>query len=106
MGPEELLQETAKIKWFHRIELPHGIVTPGVDNAPMKLPERQLPLDFRGKTVLDIGAWDGFFSVRQSVAERRASSPSIVYCWRGPGWGTKGGFDLARRALGSRVVGS
>ncbi|OPZ07332.1 MAG: hypothetical protein BWZ10_02848 [candidate division BRC1 bacterium ADurb.BinA364] len=25
------------------------------------------------------------------------------FCWSGEGWGTKAGFELARRALGSRV---
>src|SRR5437879_2208858 len=25
------------------------------------------------------------------------------YCWSGPGWGTKAGFELARRTLGSSV---
>ena len=25
------------------------------------------------------------------------------YCWNGEGWGTKEGFDTARRILGSRV---
>lgn len=103
MSPDQLRKEVAKIRWFHKIELPHGIITPGVDNTPMKLPELQLPLDFRGKTVLDIGAWDGFFSFE---AERRGASRVLAldcYCWSGSGWGTKAGFELARRALRSRV---
>jgi len=25
------------------------------------------------------------------------------FCWSGPGWGTKAGFDLGREALGSKV---
>lgn len=46
--------------WYHRIELPHGIVTPGwapADPAAYRVPER---LD--GKRVLDVGAWDGYWS--------------------------------------------
>lgn len=53
--------------------------------------------------MLDVGAWDGFFSFE---AERRGSARVLAtdsYCWGGDGWGTKAGFDLARRALGSKV---
>ena len=50
--------------WFHSIDLGHGVVTRGVKSADMlasELKSLELP-DLRGKTVLDIGAWDGFFS--------------------------------------------
>jgi tRNA (mo5U34)-methyltransferase len=46
--------------WYHRIALPHGVETPGwapVDAAAYRIPER---LD--GKRVLDVGAWDGYWS--------------------------------------------
>jgi tRNA (mo5U34)-methyltransferase len=49
--------------WWHSIDLGEGVVTPGrkpVD-AEAELASLQLP-DLRGKTVLDIGAWDGFYS--------------------------------------------
>ena len=65
-----------------------------------------LPEDLSGKTVLDIGAWDGFFSFE---AERRRASRVVAcdyYAWHGVGWGTgrgKDGFELARTALNSRV---
>jgi len=46
--------------WYHRIELPHGVVTPGW--AP-RVPEAYaIPDDLSGKRVLDIGAWDGYWS--------------------------------------------
>jgi tRNA (mo5U34)-methyltransferase len=51
-------------EWYHSIELAPGIVTPG--RAPLATWEgtlRSLGLpDLRGKSVLDIGAYDGFFS--------------------------------------------
>jgi tRNA (mo5U34)-methyltransferase len=56
--------------------------------------------------VLDIGAWDGFFSFE---AERRHAARVVAtdhYAWHGTGWGTgqgKAGFQLARTALNSRV---
>ncbi len=46
--------------WYHRIELPQGVVTPGW--AP-RVPEAYaIPDDLSGKRVLDIGAWDGYWS--------------------------------------------
>jgi tRNA (mo5U34)-methyltransferase len=53
--------------------------------------------------VLDIGAWDGFFSFE---CERRGASRVVAadhYSWHGSGWGTKAGFLLAREVLGSKV---
>ena len=58
--------------------------------------------------MLDVGAWDGFFSFE---AERRGAERVLAVdgpAWSEPAWGpdgfgTKAGFELARRALGSRV---
>jgi tRNA (mo5U34)-methyltransferase len=95
--------EIAKVTWYHTISLGNGIVTPGIDDTPSRLSKIGLPLDLTGKTVLDVGAWDGFFSFE---AERRGAARVLAtdsYCWSGGGWGTKDGFDLAKRALGSNV---
>jgi tRNA (mo5U34)-methyltransferase len=100
---EWLRTEVSRISWFHSIPLGHGIVTPGVDRSAERLATMKLPEDLRGKTVLDVGAWDGFFSFE---AERRGASRVLAtdsYCWSGEGWGSKAGFDLARTALGSQV---
>jgi tRNA (mo5U34)-methyltransferase len=90
------------INWFHRIDLGNGIVTPGRDNSPEKLRALDLPR-LTGKTVLDIGAWDGFFSF---AAERAGASRVLAVdapAWRDEPWGTKAGFELAREVLGSAV---
>jgi tRNA (mo5U34)-methyltransferase len=95
--------EVAQITWFHRIDLGNGVITPGVDDTPGKLQRFGLPGDLTGKTVLDVGAWDGFFSFE---AERRGASRVLAtdaFSWSGGGWGTKQGFDLAHRVLQSRV---
>lgn len=50
--------------WWHSIDLGNGVVTPGRKGAAQlaeELGNMQLP-DLHGKTVLDIGAWDGYFS--------------------------------------------
>jgi tRNA (mo5U34)-methyltransferase len=103
MEAEQLNAEIAKIRWFHSILLAHGIVTPGVDRSSERLATFRLPEDLRGKTVLDIGAWDGFFSFE---AERRGASRVLAtdsFSWSGEGWGSKAGFELARTVLGSTV---
>jgi tRNA (mo5U34)-methyltransferase len=103
MNTDDLAAEMGKITWYHTIPLGGGIVTPGIDDTPGRLRKIGLPDDLSGKTVLDVGAWDGFFSFE---AERRGSARVLAtdsYCWNGEGWGSKAGFDLAKRALGSSV---
>lgn len=98
-----LRSEVSKVNWYHSIPLGDGVVTPGVDDTSSRLPKIHIPDDLSGKTVLDVGAWDGFFSFE---AERRGASRVLAtdsFSWTGEGWGTKDGFELARRALGSRV---
>jgi tRNA (mo5U34)-methyltransferase len=105
---DDLRAEVARQGWFHTIDLGHGIVTDGRDESARKLAWIGLPSDLRGQTVLDVGAWDGFFSFE---CERRGAARVLAVdseAWREPAWGdggfgTKSGFELARRALGSRV---
>lgn len=122
-------------QWYHSIELAPGVITPGV--APLEVWKgtlRKLGLpDLRGKSVLDIGAYDGFFSF---AAERlgaarvvaldqyawatdmlaymddwrkaRASgaaipAPRYSRHWRPAQLPGKRPFDAAREILGSRV---
>src|SRR5438270_4258438 len=97
-----LRQRIGAIRWFHRMELAPGIWTPGVYDPRRTLPRLRLPDRLDGRSVLDVGAWDGFYSFEM---ERRGASVLATdsYSWDGGGWGTKAGFDLAREALGSEV---
>ena len=100
---EALRAKVEKIRWYHQIDLGHGVVTPGVDNSPKKLRLLALPESLDGKTVLDVGAWDGFFSFE---AERRGAKRVLAtdqFSWSAQGWGSKAGFELARTALRSKV---
>lgn len=92
------------IHWFHSIELAGGVVTSGVKSKATLKAEAALVFKYpvAGKTVLDIGAWDGFFSFE---AERLGAADVLStdsFCWGGPGWGTKAGFDFAHLSLRSR----
>jgi tRNA (mo5U34)-methyltransferase len=61
--------------WFMRMDLGHGIVTPGwSDVAHDKLPWFGLPADLSGQRVLDIGCAEGFFSFE---AERRGAAEVV-----------------------------
>ncbi|MCF3652127.1 DUF1698 domain-containing protein [Synoicihabitans lomoniglobus] len=103
ISPEALPEAINQIRWFHRIDLGHGVITPGLDDTPTKLARIQLPPSLTGKSVLDVGAWDGFFSFE---AERRGAKRVVAvdsYCWSGEGWADKSGFELAHAQLNSNV---
>jgi tRNA (mo5U34)-methyltransferase len=100
---ESLQRRVDRLRWFHTIDFGNGVVSKGVDDSPLRLTRLGLPESLRGLTVLDIGAWDGFYSFE---AERRGAARVLAtdhFCWSGKGWGSKDGFELARAALGSRV---
>ena len=112
-----LSERVASLPWYHTIELPGGVVTPGrYDHRPL-VPHYGIPDDLAGKTVLDIGPWDGFWSFE---FERRGANVTaldighlsdtdlpraqqIALAESGLDQRLGGGFELAREALGSSV---
>lgn len=46
--------------WYHKIDLTMGITTPGW--APLNIGMYKIPEDMTGLRVLDVGAWDGFWT--------------------------------------------
>jgi tRNA (mo5U34)-methyltransferase len=65
---------------YHSIELPDGTILPGlqpVEHLKWRLSLFNLPEDLRGKRVLDVGAWDGWFSFE---CERRGAEVVAVDC--------------------------
>src|SRR5580693_7160844 len=82
---------------YHSIELPDGSVLPGlqsVEHLRWRLDLFGLPADLHGKRVLDIGAWDGWFSFE---CERRGADVVAVDCV------ALNTFLEAREVLDSRV---
>src|SRR5579884_722520 len=93
----ELLKDLTELGWYHSIELPDGTVIPGLhsaDHLRARLARFRLPEDLRGKRVLDIGAWDGWFSFEM---ERRGASVVAVDVIE------RDTFRRARELLGSKV---
>jgi tRNA (mo5U34)-methyltransferase len=84
-------------RWYHRIEVRPGIITPGINDSPVQLQMLELPADCSGLRVLDIGARDGFFSFE--LERRGAEVLAVDYM---PAERT--GFPIAAQLLGSRVV--
>ena len=67
-SPGELQAQADALHWYHTIDLGNGVVTKGdsaQDDGTGILP------DVTGRTVLDIGAWDGKYSFQ---AERSGAS--------------------------------
>ncbi len=102
MDAQTLRARVDALRWFHALDLGGGVRTPGVYDPRRTLPRLGLPERLDGVRVLDIGAWDGFYSFEM---ERRGAEVLATdsFSWGGGGWGTKDGFDLAREALGSSV---
>jgi tRNA (mo5U34)-methyltransferase len=133
---EDIASEVAAMPfWFHSIDVGHGVVTPGMKPADLlvrEVAQLQLP-PLAGKSVLDIGAWDGYFSfateelgaervvaldhfvwsidrhaIPKMKAEREAKGlpprpTSETEVWRPDTMPGKATFDLARRLRGSKV---
>ena len=89
--------------WYHRIALPGGVVTPGVN--PLSVDAYRIPADLTGKRVLDVGAWDGYWTfealkrgARQVVAiDDFSDYMGFLQNDQRQAWAT---FDLCREALG------
>ena len=90
MGLRDLLRrgetpaaDPAEIVWFHSIDLGDDVVTAGVKSPELlahELAHCRLP-DLQGRSVLDVGAWDGYFSF---AAERLGAARVVAldhYAW-------------------------
>ncbi len=95
------------IRWFHSFRLDNGELIEG-DGKYDVLKTRADRLFqggiLKGKTVLDVGAWDGFFSFQ---AEKEGASKVLAtdhICWSGSGWGNKEGFDYIHKKTNSKVL--
>jgi tRNA (mo5U34)-methyltransferase len=102
----DLQARVAALPWHHSIDLGGGVVTSGNKSAALCNEEAALifdRVDLSGRSVLDIGAWNGFFSFE---AKRRGASRVLAtdsYCWSHPDIKGREAFDIARSALGLEI---
>lgn len=104
MAEKSLAEKILEIPyWYHAITLPDGTVTPGW--SPVCMESYGVPEDLTGKRVLDIGAWDGFWTfeaLRRGAKEVIAiddfsDNLGVAKISRENKWKT---FDLCREAFG------
>jgi SAM-dependent methyltransferase len=112
-----MVDEVSSHPWYHTIELPDGIVTPGRYDHRQLVPHYGLPDDLRGKRALDVGSGDGFWAFE---LERRGAEvtsldvetfadvdlpPALheIFQERPVDLSFRRGIDIARRRLGSSV---
>ena len=96
-GISRLIDQLGKLGWYHSIDLPDGTVIPGIQTIEQlrgRIAQYPIPQDLRGKRVLDIGAWDGWFSFEM---ERRGAEVLAVDSAR------QETFFQAKKLLNSKV---
>lgn len=109
----------AAVPWYHTIELPGGVVTPGRWDTRRALPRIPFPASLAGKRCLDVGTYDGFWAFemeRRGAAETVAIDLADAAGWDWPDpvptqlverWkrskAENRAFSLAHEALGSKV---
>jgi tRNA (mo5U34)-methyltransferase len=116
----DLASEIAALTWYHTIELPSGVVTPGEYDTRAAARRIPFPTRLDGKRCLDVGTHDGFWAFemeRRGAAEVMAidlddprqvdvSEPSPV--WTGELLADRTSrplaFSCAHRALDSKVT--
>ena len=115
--PVDLADAVGRLFWYHTIELPGGVVTPGLyDHRPL-VPHYGLPARLDGQRVLDVATFDGFwaFELERRGADVVAADisrfsacdfpPAVRHALveQGLDRDTGLGFKLAHEALGSNV---
>jgi tRNA (mo5U34)-methyltransferase len=97
-----LADAVRRYQWFHSIDLGNGIVTPGVKSPAVHKIEAAAffdPIRMEGATVVDIGAWNGFYSFE---AKRRGASRVLAtdhVAWDDETVRGREAFDLSRSVL-------
>lgn len=101
MTEEEIRRAAKEINWYHPLQLTPGFNTrPGrVRKYRRRLGHMAIPADLTGWSVLDIGAYDGFFSFE---CERRGADVVAADSFAWDTFGTRA-FDFAREVLASKV---
>ena len=112
-----LHRQVSEVIWYHTIELPGGVVTPGLDDHRPLVPHYGIPQRLDGQRVLDIASWDGFWAFefeRRGAEVTSLDIPRVSACDFPPpardalleeGLDREStlGFRIAHDALGSKV---
>jgi tRNA (mo5U34)-methyltransferase len=116
---DDELRSALEREWYHTIELAPGVVTPGWVDARKLAAALPMPARLDGLRCLDVGTFDGFWAFemeRRGAAQVIATDVLDPLAWDWPAGSDDAvvatlarrqeggaGFEIARRALGSRV---
>ncbi len=106
MSREELIAAIDKYIWWHSIDLGGGVMIRGTKDPRLMATEIAntfSPIDVRGKSVLDVGAWNGGFAVE---AVRRGASRVVAldhYTWNHEQFKGRETLELVRRITGLQI---
>lgn len=118
LSPEarQAAERVGALNWYHVIDLPHGIQTPGRIDLRPEIDQYGLPRDMRGMRALDVATFDGFlaFEMERRGAEviatdlargSQADWPARMRAYLPPEHDVTlgAGFRLAKELLGSSV---
>jgi tRNA (mo5U34)-methyltransferase len=70
-----LAAEVAAVAWYHTIELPGGVLTPGEYDTRRALAKIPFPASLAGRRCLDVGTHDGFWAFQM---ERRGAAEVVA----------------------------
>ena len=117
---ESLSAQVADRDWYHTLELAPGVITPGWFDARRVAGDLPIPGSLAGKRCLDVGTFDGFWAFEMERRGAREVVAIDLLDLAQADWppnalpetvaaiaGHKregGGFEIARRALGSSVT--
>lgn len=103
---EALQKEIDAITWYHEFDFGNGLRAVTTSQADdhrriWTFIESELDkIDFSGKSVLEIGCWDGFWSF---YAERRGAKSVLATDDVTQNWASGAGVRLAKKLLDSKV---
>ena len=103
----DLQRKVDEVNWYHEFDFGNGVRatsrTPDVaaHRKGWRFIEEQLGrIDFRDKTVLDVGAWDGYWSF---FAERHGAKSVLATDDISQNWSDGRGLSLAKELLHSSI---
>jgi tRNA (mo5U34)-methyltransferase len=116
-GDDDLMQQVQQFSWYHTIELPGGVVTPGQFDHRELLARYGFPERMDGLRALDVATFNGFWAFHMESLGADVTAidlddprqwdfptqvrPLVEQQGEQPAIGR--GFEIASRALGSKV---
>ena len=76
-GPQtgDVARRAGDLRWYHTLDLPGGVETPGEYDLRPTIPRLPLPAGMSGMRCLDVGSRDGFYAFEM---ERRGATDIIA----------------------------